>query len=237
MQMLLQATHNSWLLVSLFIATLMCVLATGNTRQLPPLLFQPIKPPPGQKPVQQKKSEPSKPRRKIPFKIIFYSTITAALVIFSGWFCVLRSVRFDWDPEDIAEIQIQQFPLNDTKTKPQKTLSIKDGQELAAILAAMPDVQPTTQPREYANGRNYLLRIKHRSNDQWSRYQLQIVQDRETANQAKAKKIYLAFVNYESSRIKLGDYEATALGELVEQIANKPVPPKPAAKPATPQKK
>lgn len=223
---LAHATHHFCLLAPLFLAVLMLHMAAGNTRNLPPLLFQPIQPQPGQKKSKPKMPAPSKPRRNIPYKMIIWSTIFGVLVIGSAWLTILRSVAFDWDLSDIAEMEIQQFALNDVVGKPQKTVAIKDADDLQSILDTVPAVQPSTQPSEYSIGRCYLLRAKRKSDGKWSNYTLQVIQDRETANSPKLKRVFLAYLTYDSSTIKLGDYEATTLGEALDKIANRPPGPK-----------
>jgi hypothetical protein len=223
---LAHATHHFCLLAPLFLAVLMLHMAAGNTRNLPPLLFQPIQPQPGRKKPQPNPPTPPRPRRNIPYKMIIWSTLFGVLVIGAAWLTILRSVAFDWDPNDIAEAEIQQFTHNDLAGKPQKTLAVKDDDDLQSIFQAVSSVQPATRPAEYSIGRCYQLRVKRESDGKWSNYTLQVTQDRETANSPKLKRVFLACLAYDSSSIKLGDYEATALGETLDKIVSRPPGPR-----------
>jgi hypothetical protein len=137
------------------------------------------------------------------------------------WVGLFLAVRFDRNANDVSEIEISVFPSPDPEARPERSISIKDSATLSRLFDGLTALQPYKPiGHEHAVGKSYGLRLRRRSDGQWSGYRVQLHPDKEpTGGGVRNRGVYQVTLEVGPVSFNTGRYQAPGFGMLVEEIA------------------
>lgn len=164
---------------------------------------------------------PDAARQLFGYRMGSYLALLAFVVSLLAWVGLILAVRFDWSRNNVSEIEILQFPSPYPQVDPERVASINDEQTLSRLFDGLELLQPyKLGGHEHGVGKSYVLRLRRRSDGEWSNYRVAISPDREpTSGGLRMTGVYVTSINYGSRWSDLRKYQAPELGRLVEQLA------------------
>lgn len=196
---------GGWALLMAPIAALICVALRLKARRIRLRLHE----------------SPGADRELFGYRMGSYLGVLLFLVTLLFWVGLFLAVRFDWNPEDVGEIEISTLPSPDPEARPERRAHVEHGGDLSRLFDGLKSLQPY-EPlgHEHAIGKSYVLRLRRRSDGRWSGYRLKICPDTEsTGGGMRTRGVYKATIEAGSGRLNLGSYQAVELGRLVEELA------------------
>jgi hypothetical protein len=160
--------------------------------------------------------------RQLPwYRIALFMLALLFVVSLLPWVGLIRAVRFDWSPNDVSEIEILQFATPYAQVSAERSIHITDGPTMARLLDALKLLQPYYSNHEHPVGKSYILRLRRQSDGQWSRYRVRLYPDRQAVDASRMRGVHVVHLDVGTDTLSLGDYQATELGWIVEEIAQR----------------
>ncbi|MCE9591120.1 MAG: hypothetical protein K8S99_11410 [Planctomycetes bacterium] len=153
-------------------------------------------------------------------QIVSYVSAFLCIIFALFWVAVIQAVRFDWDDNDVDEIEIIQSSSPYPRPDSDRKINIFDSQTLSRVFDSLKLIQPYYSNHEHAIGKTYALRLRRRTDGQWSNYRIIIYPDRESG-EVKTPGVYAVSLISDTGYLHLGNYQAIELGHIVDELAQK----------------
>lgn len=157
------------------------------------------------------------------YRVGSYVVLLLVMVSLLPWAGMILTLRFDWSRNDVSEIEIRQFALPYPQDHAVGTYCVKNAETLSRLFDGLESRKQYVRNHEHAVGKSYVLRLRRKSDGQWSKYEVAVYPDMETVNQAlRLADAHVVAINYATPRWENigGDYQSADLGRLVEQLSN-----------------
>ena len=163
---------------------------------------------------------PDGARKLFGYKVGLYLCILLFCVMLSFWIGAIVEVGFDWNWGDVAEMEIVVFQSPNPAAKVTQVISVKDDQKLTQLCDSLAMLKSFQSSRHvHAVGQCYALRLRRKSDGQWSSYQVRIYPDSESNDGAVLiPGVHKMALEVGRGKYYFGRYQVVELGKLVEQL-------------------
>ena len=151
-------------------------------------------------------------------RIALYLSAVFFLASLFIWKAVFAETGFDWKKSDAAEVELLTFSSAESKSSPKSVARYSDERSIGLLLEGLSKLKPYHSYHSHYVGKCYEVRLRHRSNQNWSRYEVILYAD-EQGSDGYHPGVYS--LNLKVGSLFYGDYRARELGEAVETLLAK----------------
>ncbi len=157
-------------------------------------------------------------------RIAVYLSVVFFLVSLFVWKAVFAETQFDWKKSDAAEVELFTFSSPESKSAPKAVARYSDERSIGLLLAGLSNLKPYHLGHSHYVGKYYEIRLRRRSDQDWSRYEVLLYTDEQGSDEYHPG---ISSLDLKVGSFFYGHYRAPELGDAVKTLLAKanPVPP------------